>query len=195
MMVRVGARLCVASYREPALPADAMLILIRPSPAFGDGHHATTQMCLEMLEQEIRGGERILDVGTGSGILAIAAAKLGARTVLGAEIHGPSCEAALANIRLNGVERAVHVFQGSVDAIHPGQMFDLAVANLYNAQQVMEVLPELTRRIRPGGMMICGGIWVGRREEMQRLLSAEHFTPRKELARHQIVTIAYVKGA
>ena len=195
MMVRVGARLCVASYREPALPADAMLILIRPSPAFGDGHHATTQMCLEMLEQEIRGGERILDVGTGSGILAIAAAKLGARTVLGAEIHGPSCEAALANIRLNGVERAVHVFQGSVDAIHPGQMFDLAVANLYNAQQVMEVLPELTRWIRPGGMMICGGIWVGRREEMQRLLGAEGFAGRDQRRRDSLLTLSAIKRA
>jgi ribosomal protein L11 methyltransferase len=192
-MVRVGSRLCVASYREPALSADDLLILIRPSAAFGDGHHATTQLCLELLELEIRGGERVLDVGTGSGILAIAAAKLGARRVLAAEIHQPSCQEALVNFRLNGVEKIVHAYQGSVEALHPRATFDLIVVNLYNADQLLAVYPSLSGRLVAGGRLICGGIWVRRHDEFVHLLAAGDFGVRRVRHRDAFIALAAVK--
>lgn len=193
IVIHVGSRFRVSSYHDPALSPHDLHILIRPSPAFGDGAHPTTQMCLEMLELEITGGECVLDLGTGSGILAIAAARLGACRVIAADIERTSCQAALTNIRLNRLEQTVHVFEGSAEALHPEKTFDLVVANLYNAQQVIEVLPELTRRVRVHGTIMCGGIWTGRREEMMHLLENESFTFRNQQIREQLLTISAVK--
>ncbi len=192
-MIHVGSRLRVSSYYDPVLSPDDIHILIRPSTAFCDGAHPTTQMCLEILEEEIRGGECVLDLGTGSGILAIAAAKLGARKVVAADILRNSCQAAITNIRLNRLERTVHVFEGSAEALHPRKTFDLVVANLYNAQQVKDVLPELTRRVAFQGKIICAGIWTARGDEMMHLLANENFAFRNHRTREQLLTISAVK--
>lgn len=192
-MIHVGSRFRVSSYHDPALSPHDLHILIRPSTAFGDGAHLTTQMCLEMLEQEITGGECVLDLGTGSAILAIAAAKLGARKVIAADIERTSCQAALTNVRLNRLEQTIHVFEGSAEALHPGKTFDLVVANLYNAQQVIEVLPELTRRVRVHGVIMCGGIWTRRRDEIMHLLESENFTFRNQQVREQLLTLSETK--
>lgn len=192
-MIHVGSRLRVSSYYDPVLSPDDIHILIRPSTAFGDGAHPTTQMCLEILEEEICGGECVLDLGTGSGILAIAAAKLGARKVVAADILRNSCQAAVTNIRLNRVERTVHVFEGSAEALDPTKRFDLVVANLYNAQQVTDVLPELTRSVALQGKIICAGIWTRRGDEMMHLLANEHFTFRNRRIREQLLTILAIK--
>ncbi|MFQ5846363.1 MAG: 50S ribosomal protein L11 methyltransferase [Candidatus Methylomirabilales bacterium] len=194
-MIHVGSRLCVASYRDPVLSADDILVLIRPSTAFGDGNHATTQMCLEMLECEIGGGELVLDLGTGSGVLAIAAARLGARKVIAVDTARHACKAASVNIPTNDVEQTVHVLHGSVEALHPDKIFDVIVTNLYNAEQVRAVLPEIARRVRGRGMLICGGIWMRRDEEMIRLLADEHFAVRTRRTMDDYVTIAAVKEA
>lgn len=192
-MIHIGSRFRVSSYHDPALSSHDLHILIRPSTAFGDGAHPTTQMCLEMLEREITGGECVLDLGTGSAILAIAAARLGARKVIAADIKSTSCQAALTNVRLNRLEQTIHVFEGSAEALHPRKAFDLVVANLYNAQQVIEVLPKLTRRVRVHGTIICGGIWTRRRDEMMRLLENENFTFRSQQVREQLLTLSATK--
>ncbi|MCI0483289.1 MAG: 50S ribosomal protein L11 methyltransferase [candidate division NC10 bacterium] len=194
-MIQVGSRLRVSSYSGPAVSADDILILVRPSPAFGDGHHPTTQMCLEMVECEIRRGERVLDLGTGTGILAIAAAKLGAEKVIAADIDWQACEAALANIHWNRVEKTVHVFQGSVEALHPDRPFDVAVTNLYNAHQVKAVIPAIARRIVIGGRIICSGIWRHRAEEMVRLLADQRLAYRNQMVLENLITISAVKEA
>lgn len=193
-MIRVGSRILVSSYPEPTVGPQDILVLIRPSGAFGDGHHPTTRMCLEMLEHEIKGGEAVLDLGAGSGILAIAAAKLGARSVTAADIDRHACEAALANIHVNRVTKTVQVFQGSVEALHPDTQFDLIVANLYNAHQVQAVLPALARRVAIHGRIICSGIWQRRGEAVIRLLTDENFTFRNQRIMDNLVTISAVKN-
>jgi ribosomal protein L11 methyltransferase len=172
---------------------DGALVVIPPGSAFGDGSHATTRMSLEMLEQEISGGERVLDLGTGSGILAIAAAKLGARKVIATDIDRDACEVARENIRLNHVEGRVLVFHGSVEAIHQNYRFDVAVANFYNADQIKAALPEMARRVKVQGRVVCAGIWVRRAEEMIRLLTREKFRVRNLLTQDAFVTISAVK--
>lgn len=137
-------------------------------------------MCLELLEMELTPQATVLDMGTGTGILAIAAAKLGARTVIAADIDWDSCLEASANIVLNRVEHTVHVFHGSVEGLRSNRQFDVAVTNLYNADQVKDVLPGLARCVAPHGTLICTGIWRRRGEEMIRLLAAENFTLRKQ---------------
>lgn len=194
-MIHVGSRLRVSSYADPAVSPNDIVILIRPSPAFGDGHHPTTQMCLEMLEREIRGAERVLDLGTGTGILAIAAAKLGAEKVIAADIDRHACRAALANIHWNRVEQTVHVIQGSVEALHPDQRFDVAVTNLYNAHQVKAVVPDIARRIRIGGTIVCSGIWRHRAAEMIRLLQDQQLATRNQIVLENLIAISAVKEA
>lgn len=193
-MIRIGSRIHVSSYADPAVTPHDILVLIRPSSAFGDGTHPTTRMCLEMLEHEIKGGEVVLDLGTGSGILAIAATKLGASRVTAADIDGHSCQVALTNIHLNRVGKTVRVFQGSVEAIHPRAQFDLVIANLYNAQQIQAVLPALARRAAVHGRIICSGIWQRRDDEVIRLLADERLAFRNQLSMDNLVTISAVKS-
>lgn len=193
-MIRVGSRILVSSYTDPVVAPHDVHVLIHPSSAFGDGAHPTTQMCLAMLEDEITGGEAVLDLGTGSGILAIAAAKLGAGKVTAADIVREACEAAVANVRLNRMGQAVRVFQGSVEAIHARTAFDVVVTNLYNAHQIQSVLPALARRVRARGRIICSGIWQRRGDAVMRLLADDDFTFRNQVTVDNLTTIVAVKN-
>lgn len=194
-MIRVGKRLLIASHPSPPMSPKDILVAIRPGSAFGDGSHSTTQMLLAILEREIRGGERVLDLGTGSGILAIAAAKLGARKVIAADIDRHACEVARENVHSNQLDGKVVIVHGSVEALHPHRRFDLIVANLYNAGQLKEVLPELIRRVEGHGKMLCSGIWRRRGDEILRLLTDAHFTVRSLQEEDAFVTIFAMKGA
>ena len=105
-VTRIGQRLVVKpSWREYTPQADDIVLELDPGMAFGTGLHPTTQMCLLALEKYVRGGERVLDLGTGSGILAIAAVKLGAAACLATDIDPVAVEAARANVAANGVQR------------------------------------------------------------------------------------------
>ena len=95
---------------------DDVVIEIDPGMAFGSGLHPSTQLCLEMLEESLRPGERVLDVGTGSGILAIAAGKLGAAWVLALDTDPLAVQVAIENVRLNGLEQVIDVRPGTLDA-------------------------------------------------------------------------------
>ncbi len=192
-MIHIGSRLRISSYSHSVRSRDHIHIVIRPSTVFGDGSHATTHMCLELLECEINAGDTVLDVGTGTGILAIAAAKLGARRVIAADIDWDSCQAASENIALNRVEHTVRVFQGSVEALHPDTSFNVAVTNLYNADQVKAVLPGLARRVALHGKIICTGIWRGREEEMIHLLREEDLALRNQKTLDAFIAIAAMK--
>ena len=102
---------------EGGLPQpDDVVIEIDPGMAFGSGLHPSTQLCLEMLEESLRPGERVLDVGTGSGILAIAAGKLGAAWVLALDTDPLAVQVAIENVRLNGLEHVIDVRPGTLDA-------------------------------------------------------------------------------
>lgn len=129
---QVGRLLFVAPPWEASLPADApagaILIQIEPGQAFGTGTHATTRLCLAALEDLTSPGDVLLDVGAGSGILSIAAIKLGAREALGLE-RDPICrENFLENARLNGVEGRVHLVEGSTPREALGTALLLGVA-------------------------------------------------------------------
>lgn len=212
MIVHVGSILIISppNYHYPGqFPNNILIILINPNSAFGDGTHPTTQMCLEALEQEIKGGEVILDLGTGSGILAIAAAKLGAKKVIAADSDSCSCQAALVNINLNRVEKVVKVFQGSIQGLNPNNKFDLIVANLYSAEEIIAVLPKLAQQVRVQGKIICSGILeegladpinclvvgrIGQAEEIIRILADENFTVHNQTKKGMWIAITAIKG-
>ena len=167
-----GQHLVVKPTWEPFDPAPGdRVIEIDPGMAFGSGTHETTGMCLSILEENIRGGEEIIDVGTGSGILAIGAALLGAGHVLAVDIDPDAVKVAAENVANNHVQDVVTVQQGDllekVDAV-----CDICVANIIS-DIIISFAAPLMSHIRPGGLFICSGIVSMRADEVaQALLDA-----------------------
>jgi ribosomal protein L11 methyltransferase len=167
----VGRRLVVCpTWIDYAPRAEEVVIRLDPGMAFGTGQHATTRLCLEVLESRLRPDEeaarrravRVLDLGTGSGILAIAAALLGATSVLALDVDPVAVNAARQNVAVNGVEGRVRVVEGSLgaDAAHQdegGPPFDLVLANISTAA-ITEMAPALARALAPGGTLVASGI-------------------------------------
>ncbi len=133
-----------------------IIIEIDPKMSFGTGHHETTRMMVKLLEKHVRGGERVLDVGTGTGVLAIAAVKLGAAGCVAIDKDEWSIENSLENIRKNGVTERVALSRGEVASVAESE-FDVVVANL-NRNTLLYIEPELRRRCRKGGMLLLAGI-------------------------------------
>ncbi len=173
-VLRVGERLVIRPTwrRHHARPGDVVLAL-DPGMAFGTGLHPTTRLCMAGIERWADAGllddARVLDVGTGSGILAIAAVLLGARTVLGVDTDPIAVEATTANARRNRVARRVVTARGSVPVgaamAKRWGPFDLVLANLI-ASLLVELAPALTASVRPGGRILASGIFVDREPEV-----------------------------
>jgi ribosomal protein L11 methyltransferase len=168
-VLRVGRRLVIRPTwrRHRAIEGDVVLAL-DPGMAFGTGLHPTTRLCLAMLEDVAdRGGiegRRVLDVGCGSGILAIAAARLGARQVVGVDTDPIAVEATTANARRNAVIRRVRARQGSVPT--GDGPFDVVLANLI-ATLLVHVASHLHDDLVPGGILVASGIFVDRETEVR----------------------------
>jgi ribosomal protein L11 methyltransferase len=152
----IGARLFVHPPWVDAVPAGRIGIVLDPGMAFGTGHHASTRGCLVLLERGLAAtpGARVLDVGTGSGILAIAALKLGAAEAWGVDVDLEACAVARANAAVNHIGDTLHV-AADLGAV-PGR-FDIVVANLL-AGLLIEQADALAARLRPGGLAIGAGI-------------------------------------
>ncbi len=155
----VGERLSICPPWASGEPSPGRLrITIEPGMAFGTAQHASTRGCLELLERAIAGRHitRALDVGTGSGVLAIALAKLAVPEVWAVDTDPVACSVAQKNAALNGVAGSIRVRPGLADA---QGTFDLVTANLY-AAVLHELAPEFSRRLRRAGILICSGFLV-----------------------------------
>ena len=156
---RIGRRLLlVPPWQEaPAGPGDVVLRL-DPGAAFGTGLHPTTRLALQLLEGSALEGRTLLDVGTGSGILAIAGALLGAREVLAVDTSPVAVAVARENARANGQEGRLRVLEGSVAAgAATGGAFDVVVANIV-AKVLTELAPDLAAAAAPGGELLLSGV-------------------------------------
>ena len=158
-VLRVGMRtVIVPTWRTYEPREDDIVISIDPGMAFGTGHHPTTRMCLELLEQHVEPGAHVLDLGCGSGILSIATAKLGASDVLGLEIDPIAASVAERNVRENGVRDTVTTDEASLP--HPkaeANGYDLLVANV-SAKVITELADHIVRAVRSGGTLLFSGI-------------------------------------
>jgi ribosomal protein L11 methyltransferase len=163
----VGTRLWVVPTWEDAdIGPPGVAIRLDPGMAFGSGLHPSTQLCLRLLEAYLRPGQRVVDVGTGSGILAIAAAKVGAAGVLAVDIDPVAVQVARRNVVQNGVEDRVTVVEG--DLLGPiASPVDLILANL-TADLLEGLAPALPSRLLPGGMVIASGIAEPRAGEVRQ---------------------------
>ncbi len=163
---RVGRRIVVRPTWLADQPGpDDVLIALDPGPAFGTGLHPTTRRCLELLEEVVRPGDRVLDVGTGSGILALAAAGLGAGEVVAVDVDPTAVDTARANVAANGRAELIRVMVGSVDQAPAGATYDVVVANII-ARVLVELTPQLAARLAAGGTVIAAGIIADRASEV-----------------------------
>jgi len=169
-----GDHLVIKPTWEDFSPAPGdRVIEIDPGMAFGSGTHETTGMCISLLEETVRGGERIIDVGTGSGILAIAAALLGAGHVLAVDIDPDAVRVASENVAHNHVENVVTVLEGDLLKDVPDTC-EICVANIIS-DIIISFAAPLKEHILPGGLFICSGIVNVREEEVRQALLAAGF--------------------
>jgi ribosomal protein L11 methyltransferase len=169
---RVGERtVIVPSWRHAEYePRDGdVVLLLDPGMAFGTGLHPTTRLCLRACETLVQPGMRVLDVGAGSGILSIAAARLGAAHVEAVEIDAVAANVCRENVARNGVSDVVHVRCGSLDTA-PADLFDLALGNITIAT-LLELHPRLHTHLRPGAIAVLSGVLGERSSELIDALS------------------------
>ncbi|MQF48569.1 50S ribosomal protein L11 methyltransferase [SAR202 cluster bacterium AC-647-N09_OGT_505m] len=171
-VLHMGRIVICPSWLEYEAKAGEVVIGMDPGMAFGTGHHPTTHMCLAEIERLVTPGVRVLDVGTGSGILTIAAAKLGATYVLALDMDPLAIKAAWANVKANGLKRVAKVQHHTLSA-EDGAIgeFDLVVANLYT-KVILDIGATLMAQLVPKGNIIVSGIMANRLPEIESCLEA-----------------------
>ncbi len=173
--LRVGERLVVKPTWQPWPPEDDpeaarpddLVIELDPGMAFGTGAHPTTRLCLVALERHLEPGMKVIDLGCGSGLLTVAALKLGAAEVLAIDTDPLATEATTENCRRNDVSGCQVVLGQGLSAV--GGQWDLIVANI-SAAVIKEETPRVVERLAPGGIYICSGFYEGWDEEIAALI-------------------------
>ena len=173
---RIGRVVIVPSWvPHEAAPHDAVVIL-DPGMAFGTGLHPTTRACLDLLQRLSPMPSRVFDVGCGSGILALAALRLGAASAVGHDTDPVAVDAARANAERNGLDGRIEVRQGSLPEA-ARERFPLVLANLV-AAPLVDLAPRLAAHLAPGGVLIASGIISERAGEVVEALRAAGLTVR-----------------
>ena len=171
-VLRISPRITICpTWREHTPKDGEHVIMLDPGMAFGTGHHPTTRMCLEQLDALVTPGTDVLDVGCGSGVLSIAAARLGAKHVFGLEIDSVAVNVAKQNVRDNAVEHTVRVLQGTLP--HPDakqSAYGIVVANI-SAKVVSELASHLVSSVHNGGKVIASGILLDNKDSVIQALT------------------------
>ena len=176
--LKIGSKLLVVpEWLHPENPEHRVEVLLDPGMIFGTGAHASTQMCMEELERAIQGGEEVLDLGSGSGILSIAALRLGAKSAFACDIDEKCVDVAYENAALNGIGKdRLTVRQGDAtkegplrDAIGTG--YDVVVANIV-ADVIISLAPQVRHFLKEDGWFLTSGIIDDRADEVAAALVA-----------------------
>jgi ribosomal protein L11 methyltransferase len=174
-VTHIGQRLVIRpSWREYTPKDDEVVLTLDPGMAFGTGIHPTTRLCLERVEQLVQPGMRVLDVGTGSGILALAAAKLGAESVYAIDNSSVATESASGNVRMNNLQERIQVVLGVLGEMEAQRMagqYDLVLANII-AHIIGSIAPQLALVLADNGLLVVSGIIEARRPDAEGPLLA-----------------------
>ncbi len=194
--VRVGRTMVIKPVGKAYETSDADRVVELPASdgsgrgVFGTGRHPTTQLSLVLLEEHVRLGDRVLDLGTGSGILAAAAAKLGAAEVLALDVEAAAVAVARETISLNGLAGVVEVVRGSVESAGPP--YDVVAANIF-PNVLIELAPNLVATVRRGGVLVTSGSVVARAEEAVDAVCAAGFGLEERRSRDNWVGMVFRK--
>jgi ribosomal protein L11 methyltransferase len=189
--IRVSDRIIVAPTWHPYSPALGELVLtIDPKMSFGTGHHETTRLMVQLLEKHLLPGNTMLDVGTGTGILAIAGVKLGATSAVGVDNDEWSFGNAQENVKLNGVQESISIVLGEIQDL-PAKEFDIVAANIQRGI-IEQILPHMRQRLAAGGRILISGLLDADLAPMRTALAAQRLRPIDELHEKEWVALAAV---
>jgi len=187
--VAIGRRLMIVPPWETARDPARVTLVINPGAAFGTGRHETTSLCLEAIEDLMPNpGARVADVGCGSGILAIAAAKLGAAAVVANDIDPSAVAATRENAEANEVAARIEVSESGVPP--GGRLFDLVVANIYSDTLVALAEP-LATCVASGGALVLSGIEAIRTKDVERAFQAQGLRLRNVRSRGEWAALVF----
>lgn len=172
---KIGERLVIKpSWEEYRQEENEVIINIDPGMAFGTGIHASTRFCLRFVDQYVKGGERIIDAGCGSGILSIAAAKLGAAEVFAMDVDHLAVLITRENVTLNELGDVIQVEEGNIVEAIQGRKADMVLANI-TAEVVTALIPEVAKVLATGGYLFGSGIVDSRWPKVKKTLEENNF--------------------
>jgi len=187
--VKISERFTIVPTWEEYVPVstDELMIELDPGMAFGTGTHPTTVMCLQGLEKFVKEGDTVIDIGTGSGVLSIGAALLGAKSVHALDLDEVAVRSAQENVALNKVDDKVSVFHGNLlDTVK--EPADVVVANIL-AEIIMSFTDDAFSVVKPGGLYVTSGIIGAKRDDVKAALEASGFVIEEVLLMEDWVAI------
>ncbi len=187
--VKISERFTIVPTWEDYSPVstDELIIELDPGMAFGTGTHPTTVMCLQGLEKVVKEGDTVVDIGTGSGVLSIGAAMLGAKSVHALDLDEVAVRSAKENVALNKVSDTVQVFHGNLlDTVK--EPADVVVANIL-AEIIMSFTDDAFTIVKPGGLYVTSGIIGAKRDDVKAALEASGFVIEEVLLMEDWVAI------
>lgn len=187
--VKISERFTIVPTWEEYIPVhtDELIIELDPGMAFGTGTHPTTVMCLQALENIIKEGDTVIDVGTGSGVLSIGAAMLGAKKIHALDLDEVAVKSAIENVELNKVQHIVDVYQGNLlDTVK--EQADIVVANIL-AEIIITFTDDAFSIVKRGGVFVTSGIILAKKEDVKTALEKSGFIIEETLMMEDWVSI------
>ncbi|MFS0765014.1 50S ribosomal protein L11 methyltransferase [Peribacillus simplex] len=187
--VKISERFTIVPTWEDYTPvsSDELIIELDPGMAFGTGTHPTTVMCIQALERTVRPGDLVVDVGTGSGVLSIAAALLDAKRIQSLDLDEVAVQSAIQNVEINNVQDKVSVSQGNLlDGVN--EQADIVVANIL-AEVIMRFTDDVAKVVKPGGHFIASGIIQTKKQDVKDAIIASGFTVEETILMEDWVAI------
>ncbi len=158
-------------HEDPAFAHGKPYVVIEPGNKFGTGAHPTTRICLAILEGVLFTDQTILDVGTGTGILGIYAAKVGGKNVVAVDQDLKACKVCQQNFVKNSQGEKVRVINGRIDALSQLKLFDIVIANL-ESDTLISLLPALKAHMKPSSLVVMSGVLATSKEHFVSVLEA-----------------------
>ncbi|MED4689204.1 50S ribosomal protein L11 methyltransferase [Peribacillus frigoritolerans] len=187
--VKISERFTIVPTWEDYTPvsSDELIIELDPGMAFGTGTHPTTVMCIQALERTVTPGDLVVDVGTGSGVLSIAAALLDAKRIQSLDLDEVAVQSAKQNVEINNVQDKVSVSQGNLlDGVN--EQADIVVANIL-AEVIMRFTDDVAKVVKPGGYFIASGIIQTKKQDVKEAIIASGFTVEETILMEDWVAI------
>jgi ribosomal protein L11 methyltransferase len=158
-------------HEDPVFAQGKPYVVIEPGNKFGTGAHATTRICLTILERILEKYQTILDVGTGTGILGIYAAKVGGKNVVAVDQDLEACNVCRQNIMKNGQHEKIRLLNGRINALSQSKLFDIVIANL-ESDTLISLLPALKAHMKPSSLVVMSGVLATSKEHFVSVLEA-----------------------